>query len=73
MVLVHCNIVNNQHQRDSRVLCTFLPSTSFRQLLNIYLTNHIYSKTFHSKFSYIEVWFTNQNSVLVEIEDKIFN
>ena len=25
-----------------------------------------------SEFSYIEVWFTDQNSNLLEIEDKIF-
>ena len=31
----------------------------------------IFSKTFNSKFSYIEVWFTDQNSKLLGIEDKI--
>ena len=25
VVLVHCNIVNNDHQQDSRVLYTFVP------------------------------------------------
>ena len=28
-------------------------------------------KTFNLDFSYIEVWFTDQNSKLLEIEDKI--
>ena len=28
-VLVHCNIVNNDYQQDSRVLCTFIPNKSF--------------------------------------------
>ena len=28
-------------------------------------------KTFHSEFSYSEVWFTDQTSKLLEVEDKI--
>ena len=35
VVLVHCNIVNNDYQQDSRVLYTFLPNKSFDQLLDI--------------------------------------
>ena len=35
VVLVYCNIVNNDYQLDSRVLLTFLPHKSFGQLLNI--------------------------------------
>ena len=31
----------------------------------------MFLKTFHSEFSYIDVWFTNQNSKPLEIEDKI--
>ena len=34
-VLVHCNIVNNNYQQDSRVLYTFIPNESFGQLLDI--------------------------------------
>ena len=33
-----------------------------------YFTQKFY--TFDSEFSYIEVWFTNQNSKMLEIEDK---
>ena len=29
LVLVHCNIVNNDYQQDSRVLYTFAPDKSF--------------------------------------------
>ena len=32
-VLVHCNIVNNDYQQDSRVLYTFLPNKPFDNLL----------------------------------------
>ena len=31
VVLVHCNIVNNNYQRNSRVLYTFVPNKSFGQ------------------------------------------
>ena len=33
VVLVHCNVVNNDWQHDLRVLCTFVPNRSFGQLL----------------------------------------
>ena len=35
VVLIHCNIVNNNYQQDSRVLYTFVPNKSFGQLLDI--------------------------------------
>ena len=56
-MLVHCNIVNNDYQQDSRVLYKFVPNKSFGQSLR-----------FHP---YIEVWFTDQNYKPLEIEDKI--
>ena len=70
-VLVHCNIVNNDYQQNSRVLYTFVPNKLFGQLLDISPTNFILLKTFSSEFSYIEVWFTDQTSKPLEIEDKI--
>ena len=41
VVLVHCNIVNNDYQQDSRVLYTFVPNKLFVSLLEISPTNHI--------------------------------
>ena len=35
VVLVHCNIVNNNYQQASTVLFTFVPSKQFGQLINI--------------------------------------
>ena len=35
VVLIHCNIVNNDYQQGLRVLHTFIPNTSFDQLLYI--------------------------------------
>ena len=55
VVLRHNNIVNNDYQKYSRVLYTFVCNKSFIQLLNIYSKNFIFLKTFNSKFSYIEV------------------
>ena len=72
VVLVHCNIVNNDYQQDSRVLYTFVPHKPFGSLLEIPPPpNHISLKTFNSEFQTIEVWFTDQNSQLLEIEDRI--
>ena len=71
IVLVHCNIVNNDYQQDSRVLYTFVPNKSFWSLLEISPTNYIFLKTFNSEYNEIEVWFTDQNSKPLEIEDRI--
>ena len=35
VALAHCNIVNNDHQQDSRVLYVFVPNKSFSQLLEL--------------------------------------
>ena len=71
VVLVHCNIVNNDYQQDSRVLYTFVPNKQFGSLLEISPANHIFLKTFNSEFQTIEAWFTAQNSQPLEIEDII--
>ena len=42
IVLVCCNIVNNDYQQDSKVLYTFVPNKSFGQLLDISLKNFIF-------------------------------
>ena len=55
VVLVSCNIVNNDYQQDSRVLYTFIPNKSFGELLDISPKHFIFLKTFNSEFSYIEV------------------
>ena len=33
LVLIHCNLVNNDYQQDSRILFTFVPNKTFRSLL----------------------------------------
>ena len=49
VVLVHCNIVKNDYQQDSRVLYTCV-SYLFGQLLDISPKSFIFLKTFHSEF-----------------------
>ena len=71
VVSVHCNIVNNDYQQDSRVVYTFFSNKAFGQLLDISSRNFIFLKAFDSEFSYIEVWFTDQNYKPLEIEDII--
>ena len=71
LVLVHCNLVNNDYQQDSRILYTFVPNKTFGSLLEISLTNQVFSKTFNSEFQEVKVWFTDQTSKQLELEDKI--
>ena len=71
VVLVHCNIVNNDYQQDSRVLYAFVPNKPFGSLLEISPTNHIFLKKFNSEYDEIKVWFTDQNSKALEMEDRI--
>ena len=71
VVLVHCNMVNNDYQQDSQVLYTFVLNKSFGSLPEISAANHIFLKTFNSEYNEIMVWFTDQNSNPLEIEDSI--
>ena len=71
LVLVHCNLVNNDYQQDSRILYTFVPNKTFGSLLQISPTNQDFLKTFNSEFQEIEIWFTDQTSKPLELEDKI--
>ena len=71
LILVHCNVVNKDYQQDSKVLYIFVPSKPFGSLLKISPTNYIFLKTFNSEFQFTEVWFIDQNSQLLETEDRI--
>ena len=37
VTLVHCNIIDNDYQQDSRILYTFVPNTLFGNLIEISL------------------------------------
>ena len=71
VVIVHCNLVNNDYQQNSRILYTFVPNETFGSLLEISPPNHVFLKTFNSEFQEIKIWFTDQTSKPLEVEDKI--
>ena len=71
VVLVHCNLVNNNYQQASKVLFTFVPNKQFGQLINISPHSLTMLNTTNTEFSSIEVWFTDQNSKPLEIEDSV--
>ena len=70
-VLVHCNLVNNNYQQASKALFTFVPNKQFGHLINISPHSLTMLGTTNSEFSFIELWFTDQNSELLEIEDNV--
>ena len=70
LVLVQCNLVNNDYQQDLRILYTFVPNKAFGSLLEISPANHVFLKTSNSEFREIKVWFTDQKSRPLEVEDK---
>ena len=59
VLLMHCNIVNNDYQQDSRTLYAFVSNTSFGELLDIPPKILVFLKSFDSEFSHIEVWLTH--------------
>ena len=71
LVLVHCNLVNNDYQQDSRTFFTFVPNKTFGSLLEISPTNQVFLKTSNSEFQEVKIWFTDQTSQPLELEDKI--
>ena len=71
VVLVHCNLVNNNYQQTSKVLFTFVPNKQFGQLITITPHSLTMLKTTNAEFSFIEIWFTDQNNRPLEIEDNV--
>ena len=59
----------HEKQKDRRQ--TFVLNKLFDQLLRISQINFMFLKTFNSEFLYIKVWFTEQNSKLLETEHRI--
>ena len=48
LVLVHCNLVNNDYQQDSRILYTFVPNKPFSSLLRNF--THISYRLLYHKY-----------------------
>ena len=69
VVLVHCNLVNNNHQQASKLLFTSVPNKQFGQLITISPHSLTILETTNAEFSFIAIWFTDQNNRPLEIED----
>ena len=70
-VLVHCNLVKNDYQRTSKNLFSFTPNKQFGQLIDISAHSLTMMNTINTEFSFVEVWFTDQASKALEIEDNV--
>ena len=71
VVLMHCNLVKNDYQHASKVLFSFVPDKQFGQVINVKQNFLIMMNTVNTEYSHIEVWFTDQCSKALEIEDNI--
>ena len=71
VVLVYCNLVNNNYQQAFKVLFTFVPNKQFGQLITIALHSLTMLNTTNTEFSSVELWFTDQNSKQFEIEHNV--
>ena len=69
VVLVHCNLVKNDYQHTLKVLFSFVPNKQFGQLIKISPNTLTMMNTVNTEFYQIEVWFTDQFSKPLEIED----
>ena len=71
VVLVQCNLVKNDYQHTSKVLFSFVPNKQFGQLIHISPHSLRMMNTVNTEFSFVEVWFTDQASKALEIEDNV--
>ena len=61
VVLVQFNLVDNQYQQKSEVLCTFTPNKSYAYLLDVESSNLVFLKTYNTDFNKIIIIFSDQN------------
>ena len=72
VALLHCNLVNHNCQQASKVLFTFKGNKQFAQLITVAPHSLTMLNTTNTEFSFIEeIWFTNQNSKPLEIENNV--
>ena len=71
VVLVHCNLLNNNYQQTAKVLFTLVHDKQFGQLMIIKPHSPTVLKTTNAKFSFIKVWFTDQDNKPLDIEDNV--
>ena len=71
VVLVHCNLVKNDYQHTSKVLFSFVPNKQFGQLINISPHSLTMMNTVNTEFSNVKVWFIDEASKALEIENNV--
>ena len=69
VLLVHFNLVKNYYQHTSKVLLGFFRNKQFGQLISISPHSLTMMYTVNTEFSFVEVWFTDEASKTLEIED----
>ena len=68
---MHYSVTNNSYKQALEVLFKFVPNKEFGQLIKILPHSLIMLNTINTEFSFIDVWFTDQNSKPFEIEDNV--
>ena len=69
--LVHCNLFKNDYQHSSKVLFSFVPNKQFGQLISISPNSLTMLNTVNTEFSFVEVWFPDQATKALGIEDNV--
>ena len=67
--LINCNLVKNDYQHTSKASFTFVRSKRFGQLINVSPHSLAMKNTVNAEFFSVEVWFTDQVSKALEIEN----
>ena len=70
-VLVHYNLIKNDYQDTSKVLFAFVSNKEFGQLIIISPHSLIMMNTVNTEFFSVEVWFIDQASKALQIEDNV--
>ena len=67
---MHGNLLDNNYQQP-KVLFNFVANKQFGQLTTITPHSPTMLKTTNAEFSFIEVWFADQNNRSLEREDNV--
>ena len=68
---MHCNLVKNDYQYTLSVFFTLVPKQQFGQLINISPHSLTMINPISTEFSYVEVWFTDQVSKALKIDNNV--
>ena len=71
VILVQCNLGDNQYQQKLEVLYSFTPNKSYDYLLNVEPSNLLFLKTYNTEPDEIIMTFTDPNGRPLEIEHKV--